>query len=66
MKKWKKQYKENLKKAFRPEFLNRLDETIIFNQLSEDSILKIVDIMINETMGRLKEKNIDLLIMIKI
>ena len=47
-----------LKKDFRPEFLNRLDEIIIFNQLNEDSILKIVDIMINETMGRLKEKNI--------
>ncbi len=47
-----------LKKEFRPEFLNRLDEIIIFNQLNEESILKIVDIMISETMGRLKEKNI--------
>ena len=47
-----------LKKAFRPEFLNRLDEIIIFRQLDDESILKIVNIMINETVGRLKEKNI--------
>lgn len=47
-----------LKKEFRPEFLNRVDEMIIFKQLNEESILKIVNIMISETISRLKEKNI--------
>lgn len=49
-----------LKNAFRPEFLNRVDEVIVFNQLSKDNILKIVNIMIKDTINRLKEKNIHL------
>ena len=49
-----------LKNKFRPEFLNRVDEIIVFNQLSEDNIESIVDLMLNDTINRLKEKNIQL------
>ena len=47
-----------MKKDFRLEFLNRVDEVIVFNQLSEDDNIKIVNIMLKETIARLKEKNI--------
>jgi ATP-dependent Clp protease ATP-binding subunit ClpB len=42
-----------LHKAFRPEFLNRIDETIIFNTLSKDDILKIIDIQLQRLIDRL-------------
>ena len=47
-----------LKETFRPEFLNRVDETIIFNELNHDEIRKIVDIMVKEVFDSLKEKGI--------
>jgi ATP-dependent Clp protease ATP-binding subunit ClpC len=47
-----------LKKEFRPEFLNRIDEIIVFKQLDESEIAKIVDLMITSSMNRLKENNI--------
>ena len=47
-----------LKKEFRPEFLNRVDETIVFKQLDESEIEQIVDIMIKNSTGRLSERNI--------
>ena len=49
-----------LKVQFRPEFLNRVDERVIFNQLNKDDIQKIADIQINILKNRLKEKNITL------
>ncbi|MCI9303762.1 ATP-dependent Clp protease ATP-binding subunit [Clostridium sp.] len=52
---------EELKTAFKPEFLNRIDDTIVFNQLKEEDTLEIVDIMLKDTINRLKEKNIDLI-----
>lgn len=52
------QLKQELKKYFRPEFLNRLDETIIFNSLDLSSIKKIVDIQIDIVKERLKDKKI--------
>lgn len=52
---------EELKTAFKPEFLNRVDDTIVFNQLKEEDTLEIVDIMLKDTINRLKEKNIDLI-----
>ena len=51
---------EELKTAFKPEFLNRVDDTIVFNQLKEEDTLEIVNIMLKDTIDRLKEKNIDL------
>jgi len=47
-----------LKETFRPEFLNRVDETVIFSELKPEEIRKIVDIMIKEVLTVLKEKGI--------
>jgi ATP-dependent Clp protease ATP-binding subunit ClpC len=47
-----------VKKAFSPEFLNRIDDFIVFHQLGKDSILKIVDISIERLQKRLKHQNI--------
>jgi len=49
-----------LKRHFRPEFLNRLDEVIVFHPLSKEEIKKIVGLMLEEERKLLKEKNIDL------
>ncbi len=49
---------EELKKAFNPEFLARVDETVVFHQLNKEQISVIIDIMLNELYDRLKEKNI--------
>ena len=48
--------KKELKNKFSPEFLNRLDQIILFNQLSHDSILKIVDIELNKINERMLEE----------
>ncbi len=48
-----------LKRHFRPEFLNRLDEVIVFRSLSRDNMIKIVDIMIEEEAGILAENGIN-------
>ena len=47
-----------LKSSFRPEFLNRVDETIVFHTLSKEELLQIVDLMLNEITGELAERNI--------
>ncbi|QQG46458.1 MAG: AAA family ATPase [Candidatus Niyogibacteria bacterium] len=49
---------QSLEQRFRPEFLNRLDDIIIFNPLGREEIAKIVDIQLNEVRGRLAEKGI--------
>ncbi|HEY9727880.1 MAG TPA: ATP-dependent Clp protease ATP-binding subunit, partial [Chroococcales cyanobacterium] len=51
---------EELKQYFRPEFLNRLDEIIVFRQLSKDEVKEIADIMLNEVFGRLRDQGITL------
>lgn len=51
---------EELKQYFRPEFLNRIDEIIVFRQLTKDEIKQIADLMLNEIFKRMKEKNITL------
>ena len=48
-----------LKKELRPEFINRIDEIIVFKKLSEQEIRQIVDIMVNQVLERLKEKKIN-------
>jgi len=55
-----KEVKAILEKHFRPEFLNRIDEIIIFKPLSLEVILKIVDLQINELRKRLQEKKINI------
>jgi ATP-dependent Clp protease ATP-binding subunit ClpB len=49
-----------LKQSFKPEFLNRIDETVIFNRLGKDEISKIVDIQLERLKARLAERKIDL------
>ena len=51
---------EQLKQYFKPEFLNRIDEIIIFNSLSKDVVYNILDNIIFEIEDRLKDKNIKL------
>jgi ATP-dependent Clp protease ATP-binding subunit ClpC len=51
---------EELKQYFRPEFLNRLDEIIVFRQLTRDEVKLIADIMLTEVFGRMREKGIHL------
>jgi ATP-dependent Clp protease ATP-binding subunit ClpC len=50
-----KKIEEALKKAFRPEFLNRIDEIIIFNVLKLEDVVKMVDLQMKEVGGRLTE-----------
>jgi len=52
--------KKDLKKSFTPEFLNRLDSTVIFKPLNREAIKKIVKLQIAELQKRLREKNITL------
>lgn len=49
---------EELKQYFRPEFLNRIDEIIVFRQLTKGEVKMIADIMLNEVFGRATEKGI--------
>jgi ATP-dependent Clp protease ATP-binding subunit ClpB len=51
---------ELLKQSFRPEFLNRIDETVIFNRLGKDEIGKIVDIQLERLFARLADRRITL------
>ena len=51
---------EELKQYFRPEFLNRLDEIIVFRQLSRDEVKEIAEIMLKEVFGRMGDKGIHL------
>ncbi len=54
----KKNVLDELKKTFRPEFLNRIDDIIVFHRLSKDDIKQIVDIMIKNLALRLESKDI--------
>jgi len=58
--KFRERVMESLHDTFKPEFLNRLDEVIIFNALSLADIRKIVDIQLHEVENRLKTKEITL------
>jgi len=51
---------EELKKYFRPEFLNRLDEIIVFSHLTKNDVKQISEIMIKQLQDRMKEKEIEL------
>lgn len=48
---------EEMKKVFRPEFLNRVDETIVFHSLTSQQIIQIVDLMLNRVQNQLKAQN---------
>ncbi len=49
---------EEMKKAFRPEFLNRIDETIVFAHLTKEEIRQIVDLMLKDLFKRLQEREL--------
>ena len=49
---------DSLKETFRPEFLNRVDEIVVFEQLNNNQLLQIVDLMLNDTQKILADKNI--------
>ncbi len=51
---------DEAKKAFRPEFMNRLDDIIVFNSLTKPDLIEILDLEITKVMGRLKAKKIQL------
>ncbi len=54
----KEEVMAELKRTFRPEFLNRLDEIIVFRKLDKESVKKIAKIMIDNSVSKLKERNI--------
>ena len=56
----KAKVQEELKGAFRPEFLNRVDDTIVFHQLSQEEIVTIVDLMIAKVDERLRDRDMGL------
>ncbi|WP_139905896.1 ATP-dependent Clp protease ATP-binding subunit [Clostridium thermarum] len=58
--KMKENIMEELKRTFRPEFLNRIDDIIVFHQLEEKDLKKIVSLMLNSVAGRLKEQGISI------
>jgi ATP-dependent Clp protease ATP-binding subunit ClpC len=56
----KQKVNDELKQHFRPEFLNRIDDIIVFHQLTEAEIVQIVDLMIARLDGQLKSKDMGL------
>lgn len=58
--KMKERIMDDLKKTFRPEFLNRVDDLIVFHALSEEHIRQIVDIMLNELNKRIEEYSLQI------
>ncbi|MFM2415185.1 MAG: hypothetical protein RI911_878, partial [Candidatus Parcubacteria bacterium] len=58
----KEKVRSTIKDFFRPEFLNRLDEVIIFNVLPAEAVKKIVELQVAITMKRLQERNIQITI----
>ncbi|MBZ4663778.1 MAG: clpA2 [Caloramator sp.] len=57
--KMKENVMEDLKRTFRPEFLNRIDDIIVFHPLEEKDIEKIVELMLNSVIKRLKDLDIE-------
>jgi ATP-dependent Clp protease ATP-binding subunit ClpA len=52
--------REELKRTFRPEFLNRIDEVIVFHRLPEASLFRVVDKMLDDVRTRLAERQLTL------
>ena len=60
--KMKNSIMEAIKNKFKPEFLNRIDDTIVFHKLKEEDILEIVNLMLKGTVNKLKERKISLVL----
>ena len=53
---------KELKNSFRPEFLNRVDDIIVFHKLSKDELKEIVTMMVNKLTQRLSEQDINIVV----
>ena len=51
---------DSLKEVFRPEFLNRVDEIVAFDSLTKEQLMQIVELMLEDTLHSLKEKDIQM------
>ena len=51
---------DEVRRFFKPEFLNRIDSTVVFHQLAQNEILSIVDLMMNQVRGELEDKQVGL------
>jgi ATP-dependent Clp protease ATP-binding subunit ClpC len=60
--KMKSKVSEELKKYFRPEFLNRIDETIVFHELAKEEVKQIVDLMMERIYDQLKNSDLEILL----
>jgi ATP-dependent Clp protease ATP-binding subunit ClpC len=58
----KKRLKEETEREFRPEFLNRIDEIVVFHPLTEEDIMKIIVLEVNSVANRIKDKEISLVL----
>jgi len=58
----KQKVHDELKKHFRPEFLNRIDDIIVFHQLTQEQIIQMVDLMVGRVANQLKAKDMDLVL----
>jgi ATP-dependent Clp protease ATP-binding subunit ClpC len=58
--KMKERVMEELKRSFRPEFLNRIDEVIVFHSLTKENVKAIVDLMMRRVREQLKAKDVDI------
>ena len=58
----KERVTEALKKQFRPEFLNRIDEVIVFHELTLNEVKSIVDLMLNRVRDQLKSQALDIIL----
>jgi hypothetical protein len=56
----KEKVNDELKRHFRPEFLNRIDDVVVFHQLTNDEILQMVDLMLTRVEGQLRNKDMAL------
>ncbi|GAA4260690.1 ATP-dependent Clp protease ATP-binding subunit [Dietzia aurantiaca] len=56
----KQKVNDELKKHFRPEFLNRIDEIVVFHQLTQDQIVQMVELMVGRVRSALKAKDMDI------
>ena len=60
--KMKSKVNEELKRYFKPEFLNRIDETIVFHELSLDEVKEIVDLMLERVHKQLKNSDLEIVL----
>ena len=56
----KEKLKDEISREFRPEFINRIDDIVVFKPLIKESMIKITNILVDDLCTRLKEKNIRL------